>query len=346
MNAISAKKFLVLLGASALFAATACTTVGKVNQQNWSEQDRRAWYGASQGSRLIPYDWLMALRDEAGQPFMRPETIARYRYLPSPDPAQPRLPLGFAIDTNQHGSQLFETDLRWFKGQGGQERWVGMNCAACHTAELMVDDRPVRVDGGPTLADFQGFTTHLYANIDATAADPARWDRFAADVLGPARRDTPANRALLKTSYEAYRTRMHAIADLSRPDPDDPVYGPGRLDAVGHILAKVAYLAKAPNPIPVPAGAPVSYPFLWNIPQHKQLQWNGIAPNRPITVGGRQVIERYHPPIVTEVCDAHLRRAGSSADELLGFLTELGYTIHAIPGHDDPDLRDVLAVWS
>jgi FkbM family methyltransferase len=62
--------------------------------------------------------------------------------------------------------------------------------------------------------------------------------------------------------------------------------------------------------------------------------------------GGRQVIERYHPLIVTEVCDAHLRRAGSSADELLGLLAEFGYTIHAIPGHDDPDLRDVLAVWS
>jgi hypothetical protein len=31
-----------------------------------------------------------------------------------------------------------------------------------------------------------------------------------------------------------------------------------------------------------PADAPVSYPFLWNIPQHKKVQWNGIVENKRV----------------------------------------------------------------
>ncbi len=41
----------------------------------------------------------------------------------------------------------------------------------------------------------------------------------------------------------------------------------------------------------VPADAPVSYPFLWDIPQHDYVQWNGILGNSGITPLGRNTGE-------------------------------------------------------
>ncbi len=289
---------IVLTGVLAtLPVLTSCAHVGAVNVQNWSGADQQAWYRASQGSRLIPYAWLSALEDDSGAPFMRRDTALKYHYIPAAPGEAVQLPVGFAIDRNRHGAKLAETDLRWFSRQNGHEPWVGMNCAACHTAELIVNDQPVRVDGGPTMGDFQSFTDALRATLHATTDDPVRWGRFATKVLAtpPDARggshDNPANRALLKTAFDRYLLRMDAIAALSRLQADDPEYGPGRLDAVGHILNKVAYLAKAPGQFTAPAGAPVSYPYLWNVPQHAQLQWNGIAPNKPIKIGGRRVID-------------------------------------------------------
>ncbi len=65
-----------------------------------------------------------------------------------------------------------------------------------------------------------------------------------------------------------------------------------------------------------------------------------------ILSGGEMLIARFHPTLVVEICPSHLERAGSSEAELLALLDRLGYHISPIPGHDDPALRDVLAVWS
>lgn len=51
--------------------------------------------------------------------------------------------------------------------------------------------------------------------------------------------------------------------------------------------------------------------------------------------GARRSVERYRPRMVLEVRDAFLRRAGSSADELLGDLASLGYWCAAITGTSD-----------
>jgi len=62
--------------------------------------------------------------------------------------------------------------------------------------------------------------------------------------------------------------------------------------------------------------------------------------------GGEQLIARFHPTLVVEICPSHLHRAGSSEGDLRALLARLGYRISPIPGHNDPALRDVLAVWS
>jgi hypothetical protein len=59
--------------------------------------------------------------------------------------------------------------------------------------------------------------------------------------------------------------------------------GFARLDAFGHIFNKILLRVTADPQVRNPSDAPVSYPFLWNIHQHDKVQWNGIAPNIPLS---------------------------------------------------------------
>jgi FkbM family methyltransferase len=60
--------------------------------------------------------------------------------------------------------------------------------------------------------------------------------------------------------------------------------------------------------------------------------------------GGRKFLQRFRPAMVIEICDQHLRRAGSSEAELMALLHELGYDVHAVPSHIEPELRDVMCL--
>src|SRR5258706_15518245 len=88
--------------AAALLAAVtgpsvAAAEVTRSLDQGWSVNDQRVWYEASQGSRLIPLDWLIALeRPAGGAPFLDRGHIESFRYLQR-EPGHPHgLPLGFA----------------------------------------------------------------------------------------------------------------------------------------------------------------------------------------------------------------------------------------------------------
>jgi processive rubber oxygenase RoxA-like protein len=241
--------------------------------QGWTGEERLDWYSATQGSRLIPYDWLVALEQPGSdRPFLDDAHMAGFRYLPRPGT---RLPVGFARD-NQDDRRLSRTRLRWKAGQGHDEHWVGMTCSACHTAEITYGDQVIRVDGGPTLADFQGFIEAFNLSLSQTAADPAKWDRFAAAVLGAD--DTPRNRAMLRRAFARLRSWQ---AEQLRMNRTPLRYGYGRLDAFGHIYNKVALVASPRNATPNPADAPVSYPFLWNIHQLRRVQYNAAVENSP-----------------------------------------------------------------
>ncbi len=273
--------------AALALAAGACVRWGggEPGPQGWSSKDREFWYHGTQGSRLIPYDWALALEQkDSAQPFMDDAHIASFGYLPARQASGKPLPVGFALDRGhrQRGDQdLTVTKLRWYEGQGADATWLGMNCAACHTAEIAVNGQRLRIDGGPSLTDFQSFIEALDDALEATAADAAKFDRFAAKVL--AGRDTPANRALLKDALD----RLVAWNDTVDRANETPLrYGPARVDAFGHIYNKVVLYANAGAaalPPPMPADAPVSFPFLWNTHQHDRVQWNGVAENKRIT---------------------------------------------------------------
>ena len=159
-----------------------------------------------------------------------------------------------------------------------------MTCAACHTTDISYRGQTWTILGAPALADFQSFIRRLDKAMAQTLSDKEKFSRFSAGVLLKA--NSPVNQAFLRTSLQ---TRVDWTRKLAQLNETDSTYGFGRLDAVGNILNKVALITGASNPLTNPSDAPVSYPFLWNVPQHDKVQWNGMAANKEIPKGGLDV---------------------------------------------------------
>ena len=263
-------------------AESAVVTPVRVDlKQGWSQTQRDWWYEGTQGSRLMPATWSKALEaPDSTEPFFSPARVAAYRYLPPEATSRTGLPVGFAYEDSDD-THLTHTNLRWYAGQGSKEKWLGMNCSACHTAELTFRGKRLRVDGGPTLADMQTFIEDFDASLLATRTDPAKFTRFAAAVLKA--RDNPANRVLLQGALDRLIAWEGAAAKMNAT----PLrYGHARLDAFGRIYTKISLFAGATDPNLNSADAPVSYPFLWNTHQADKVQWNGIASNSQLTAAG------------------------------------------------------------
>ena len=250
--------------------------------QGWTENQRNLWYNSTQGSRLMPMSWMQALeRYQDETLFMTAENIERYRYIPYTTPSGSALPVGFAED-RQSDRNLRTTRLRWLPNQRDDEPWVGFTCAACHTNEVAVGERRLRVDGAPGMGDFQSFAEQVDRSLAATRSEPAKWARFSQRVLGTHNNDR--NRRRLGAAVDqhvAYRAQIQGMNAT-------PIrYGFSRVDAIGYIFNQASYFTRAGHPIENEPSAPVSYPFLWNITQHDRVQWNGSVPNRKIMLRGR-----------------------------------------------------------
>ena len=353
-NSLSSR---ILAISASIFALSACVHFGRTpatpvdpEGQNWTDLERYRWYRGSQGSRLIPEKWLMALEAPRSTTlFMDPAYFARFNYLPagvspapsgrssrrcpSAGPSDAALPIGFARDC-QSDENLSVTRLRWYRGQRDRESWIGLNCAACHTTQINYRGTSLVVDGAPTLADFQGFTDSLRETMQETFDDSSKWERFAARVVAP-RRPREANDTRVSADRESLRAAFGSLLDhqnyLAAFNRTNVVYGHGRLDAVGHILNTVALLNDDPAPIRGEPNAPVSYPFIWNAPQHDFVQWNGLVPNQKIRIGREDLdigaLARNTSEVIGVFADVRTRpRAGlggyrSSVD--VGNLTEM-----------------------
>src|ERR1043165_5319314 len=108
-----------------LLLSVSTVAVGQVANQppvfvdqgpDWSAGKRSAFYTQDQGSKLIPYRWLLELKQPNGQPFLA-DSLSRYGYLPNPE-VKTGLPVGFTAS-----------------GPVGN-RTVGMTCSACRTREI------------------------------------------------------------------------------------------------------------------------------------------------------------------------------------------------------------------
>jgi len=243
--------------------------------QNWGPADSLWFYNTTQGSDLLPYNLFLHLEQANNKALFRSdENMRRYRYLvQEPTWDNPNgLPLGFAKDSYRN------------------KDYVGFTCAACHTNQLNYQGVGIRIDGGPSLSDMENFLIALEAALKATLDDDEKLDRLAANILSS---DYPTNKAELRELLVDAHTKQKNYNYVNRPlhGEQQVHYGFGRLDAFGRIYNRILGHLTPQQENFNPASAPVSFPFLWDTPQHDFVQWNGVSENAKTGALGRNVGE-------------------------------------------------------
>jgi hypothetical protein len=254
--------------------------------QNWTDQEAKTFYNVAQGSKLIPYSWFLHLEQPgSGKLFLTAEHIGMLGYLPR-TPAQPGNPDGLPVGFVRDGDHL------------------GLTCAACHTNQINFKGHAWLIDGAPTLGDFALFLRRLSEALEQTAQDEARFQRFAAKVLQPGA--SPEAIKELRNSLREVSELRESYNQRNLPKANAPQFGPGRVDAFGAIMNEVAgTFAQVPGNYRE-ANAPVSYPFLWDTPQHDRVQWNGAAENNTL------------PFAIPGLNTRHIGALGRNTGEVLG----------------------------
>jgi RoxA-like, cytochrome c-like len=222
--------------------------------QNWNEADRDWFYFVDQGSRLMPYRIFINLEQANSEKLLSNSfNLLGLGFLPAkisknnPD----GLPVGFSRNGNQ----------------------VGFTCAACHTQQIKYKDKFIRIDGGQSMMDLPMFLNAILGSLETTLNDEDKYSRFIHRILGEnysakerQELDEEFNNSYLK--IKVYNLRNHT----------DVAYGYSRVDAVGRILNKGLSATGVPNNFN-PPNAPVSYPYLWDTPQHDYVEWDGAQSN-------------------------------------------------------------------
>jgi cytochrome c5 len=235
-------------------------------EQDWTDDTQEAFYNTPQGSEIMPYAWIVLLEQkDSDKPFLDPANIERYRYLPrkkttnNPD----GLPVGWTRGADAAGKE-----------------WLGFTCANCHTGQIEYTHPEtqqkvgIRIDGAPTLADFNLMSHELVAALQATLSDPAKFERFAKGLLKD--RDSQAARDELRGEMQI----QTAMLDTRNKINHAPVeYGFARIDAIGFIFNQTMSTLPGIPENAMPSDAPASYPFLWGTDQSDVVQWTGFAAN-------------------------------------------------------------------
>jgi hypothetical protein len=247
-------------------------------RQGWGDaansQDRVDYYYSPQGAFVhnLRYDWMAKLeRPWQSDRFADAHFMRSYGFIvdEAETSANPgRLPVGFAP--------------RYDPAFGGGEMMLDLTCAACHTGELqIVKDgirSAVRIDGGSGHHDFTTvkpgrFAADLFASLTATYFNPLKFRRFARTVL--MQDNTWGNWRKLHGNLgdvlwdilvQAVRERRRGVYPIEE--------GFGRTDGLGRIL-NTAFAVNLDFENYHVANAPVSYPFIWEIPWFNWVQYTG-----------------------------------------------------------------------
>ncbi len=129
-------------------------------------EERQRYYHLSEGGEAYPIAWLLALEQEIrgpdGRVTYRPflENVERFGFLP--DPPSRYNPYGLPVGVTAGYGKIT-----------GQQM-MGLNCSACHVAELHSNGRAFRIDGGPSMAHINAF---IKAIVDETSATAESWQR-------------------------------------------------------------------------------------------------------------------------------------------------------------------------
>lgn len=284
--------------------------------QGWSAADSLWFYTATQGSNLLPYSFFLVLEQSGSSALFRAdENIDRYGYLTqrqtssNPD----GLPVGMVRDEYQGKAYMGFTCAACHTTQinyqstgiriDGGPAYSDMETFMIDLAEALYAtlENPEKLERFVANVLQQGH----YNNADDIQADLKQYAQRIKTytiVNNPRGIQRPLTRygyarldafgriynRVLEHLMSAQQMRellagLLSPAELAQVMTDmEPVLSSSDRD---HIVERTQmYLTRKQsiqlrNKIYNPADAPVSYPFLWDVPQHDYIQWNGRVDN-------------------------------------------------------------------
>lgn len=291
----------------------------RILDQGWDDETRGRMYHLSEGSRIIPYEWFMALEIPSGllegRAFASSLNLRSYGFVRDEvrDNNPDALPVGFA---------RYDSDL-------------GVTCTACHTSEMQIGEVPVRLDGSSMRADFGRFIADLHEAVAATYDDPDELIAFVERVHG-ADGDL-ADFANTADDVLAWLTEMDFRLSFSE---GAILPGPGRLDGIGiannETLCIDFDLPEACDTF----NAPSVPGFVWGVGELAWVQSNGSVHSSI----GRNVAQAMGTFGESSLEEDYFGIGGASADLPMYNLVELdeGFTELRAPNWNDPALADLL----
>jgi len=240
-------------------------------EQGWTEDQRLHFHHIPQGTRLVPYDWFMALEQpclslfDCGL-FTEPTYLARFGFLASqkdPKLNPDGLPIGFARQEDFYDPETKKV-----------YPVVGLTCAACHTGELHYGNYAVQVDGAPAMIEVTQFQKALLIAVGFTQKLPFRYGRFEKRVLGPNASDE--QKAELKGQFNKFIDDAQFELKYTGPGTGiyDNVAGFDRTDALTRIGNQVFAVDMQQSANFAPANAPVRFPQVWDASWFNWVQYN------------------------------------------------------------------------
>ena len=253
----------------------------------------RTWYLTPQGSHLLDFDVFMSIPSASDQAlFSSRANLESYGFLYVDNYEEPGtgqegllssggLPLGMVKDTRGEGHTPLAKHA-----QDLTRDYVGMTCAACHTGDLRYNGERFLVHAGQSNIDYERFISDLSVAISKAVQDPngtGYVDRMAAK--GADEKTATSRLAAAKQRMDGLRERGQVPAGREA--------GPGRIDAVGHILNEVfghqygnpndaahPYDPNGSDPASIkPIQVPVSVPAVWNAARLQCVQTNCLTSN-------------------------------------------------------------------
>lgn len=297
----------------------------KYLDQGWKPADSLWFYTTTQGSDLLPYDFFMALEQaDKKELFSSSENMNRYRYLPqkatfsNPD----ALPVGFVKDSYRGKNYIGYTCAACHTGQVNYKGTGIRIDGAPATADLdgFMKSMAIALKSTTDKPDVRKrFVDQVlkrdgdYDSADEVEADLKKYSQLI-DEYNKTNESKTNNNIKLDYGYarlDAFgriynRVLEHLLNTTKLRELLQEIQLPKeKLKAVddifshesNHLLVHISQLLSAEESERLRSkifnrpNAPVSYPFLWDIPQHDYVQWNGTASNAGLGPVGRNTGE-------------------------------------------------------
>ena len=225
-------------------------------EQGWSADLAVETHHKSFGSRVLPLSWMLNIKTPGGEAFLGDRNIDSMGFLSGEKSALNPLglPVGFTVSNGTY-----------------DQKWMGLGCAACHTGEVHLGEKKIRLEGGQSLANMTLFEQTIIGSLSATLADSKRFASFTSDL----KIDDEGSQKLRTQMTE----RLDYLKNRAATNATDVDYGFGRLDAFGQIFNTIGVEVLDNPDNRISPDAPVSFPVLWDAAHLDLVQWNGSAPN-------------------------------------------------------------------